>query len=66
MQYYVHEDEHEVILDLELDNMGEEKRLEIALKDPYLDGSCNQVYTKLNKKELGEFILALTYLYNQM
>lgn len=66
MQYYVHEDEHEVILDLELDNMGEEKRLEIALKDLYLDGSCNQIYTKLNKNELGEFILALTDLYNQM
>lgn len=66
MEYYVHEDEHEVILDLELNNMGEDKKLEIALKDPYLNGDCNQIYTTLNKKELGEFILALTDLYNQM
>ena len=34
MQYYVHEDEHEVILDLELDNMGEEKKIRDCFKRP--------------------------------
>lgn len=66
MVNYEHEDKNGVILFLEPNNFFGSKTVEIALKDLELDGDCNQIYTALNKEELGNFISALTNLYNEM